>query len=160
MKSMTFTKRALTAVGMASVMAIAAAAPALADQFTFPYLSNPHNSCTGDFMLFNGNAHIVFDTTQNPDGSFHVREHLNTEGVTATGIPSGDDYVISEVTNDTSEFDVSAQPTESHTVHHLVVLHKANNLPNDDRYEEINVDTQWVNGVPSPTIHSSREECK
>ncbi|MEA2487882.1 MAG: hypothetical protein QOF16_1536 [Actinomycetota bacterium] len=160
MQAFSLPKRALSALGLAAVIAIAAAAPALADQFTFQYASNPANSCTGDFMLFNGNAHMVFNVTPNSDGSFHVQEHLNTQGVTATGFPSGDDYVVSEVTNDTSDFDVTAQPTESHTVHHLIVLHKANNLPNDDRYEEINVDTQWVNGVPTPTIHSQRAECK
>ncbi|MFN2594072.1 MAG: hypothetical protein ABR579_04180 [Actinomycetota bacterium] len=160
MKTFSLPKRALTAIGLASVLAIAAAAPALAQQTSFPYQSNPINQCTGDFMIYNGTAHMEFDVTPNADGSFHVREHLNTQGVKATGSPSGDDYVVTEVTNDDSDFDVTAQPTESHTVHHLIVIHKANNLPNDDRYEQINVDTQWVNGVPNPTIHSQRDECK
>ena len=153
-------KRALAASGVAGLIVVAAATAAYAQQFTFPYNSNPNNSCTGDFMIFNGNAHLLFDVTNNQDGSFHVREHLNTQGVTAVGVPSGDEYVVSEVTNDDTEFDVSAQPTDSHTVHHLVIIHKANNLPLDDRYETINVDTHWVGGVPTPTIHSEREECK
>ncbi|MDQ3877178.1 MAG: hypothetical protein M3290_02335 [Actinomycetota bacterium] len=160
MKTFSLPKRALSALGLASVIAVAAASPALASTFSTPYFSNPQNSCTGDFMLFNGNANVTFDVTQNADGSFHVREHVNTQGVTATGLPSGDEYVISDVTNDVVEFDVSAQPTDSHTVHTLEIIHKANNLPLDDRYEQINVDTTWVDGVPNATVHSEREECR
>lgn len=154
-----FTKRALSAFTIAAVAAVVSATPALASQFTFPYFANPQNSCTGDTMVFNGNAHLIMDV-QPTDSGFHVKEHFNTEGVTAVGVPSGDDYVISDVTNDMTEFDISSQPTDTHTVHHLVIIHKSNDLPNDDRYETINVDTQWVNGVPNPTIHTEREECK
>lgn len=153
-------KRALAATGVASLIVVAAATAAYAQQFTFPYNNNPQNPCTGDTMIFDGNAHLIFDVTSNPDGSFHVREHLNTQGVTAIGVPSGDEYVVTEVSNDDAEFDVSSSPTTSHTTHHLNILHKANNLPNDDLYQHSNVTTTWVNGVPTSTTHSEQDECK
>ncbi|HEY7874176.1 MAG TPA: hypothetical protein VIG64_03530 [Actinomycetota bacterium] len=130
-----------------------------AEQFTFPYFANPNNPCTQDIMFYEGNAHVVFNVTTNPDGSFHIQEHLNTQGVTAEGFPSGDHYVVNEGTNSTQEFDVSAQPTQSHTVHHLIINHTPN-TPLDDYHEHFNMTTTWVGGVPQPFFSNQRAECK
>lgn len=106
---------AASAFALVALAALATTVQASAQQFRFPYNSDPLNECTGDLLVFEGVAHLVFDVSSNPDGSFRVAEHLNTEGVTATGIPSGDEYVLSEGTNDRTTYTVAAQPVESHT---------------------------------------------
>ena len=147
-------------LALAALATLANLAQASVQQFRFPYFGNPDNQCTGDFLVFDGVAHLVFDVSVNRDGTFRVLEHLNTEGVTATGIPSGDDYVLSEGTNTQSTYDVGAQPTESRTVHHLVVVHVGEALPADDRYEHVVVRTSWTDGVPTPTVENTRSECR
>jgi hypothetical protein len=85
---------------------------------------------------------------------------MNTQGVTATGFPSGDTYTISDVTNTQNEVDISSQPTTTRSVHHLVVIHQGETLPDDDYHEHISVTTTWVDGVPTPTFHHDKAECK
>jgi hypothetical protein len=148
------------ALALVAVAALATTVQASAQQFRFPYFSNPANQCTGDFLVFDGVAHLVFDVSSSPDGSFRVVEHFNTEGVTATGIPSGDEYVLSEGTNDRTTYTVDAQPVEAHTIHHLVLIHVGEALPDDDRYEQVVVTTSWSGGVPTVTFDNTRMECK
>jgi hypothetical protein len=128
-------------------------------QFSFPYFNDPNNRCTEELMLFEGNANFVVNTSQNADGSMHVTTHMNTQGVTATGYPSGEDYVISDVTNTQQSFDISSMPTQTHSIHHLIINHTPNR-PLDDWYEKIHVTTTWVNGVPTPFFQHEEGECR
>jgi hypothetical protein len=155
-------RRLAAPVGLALVAlaTVASAAQASAQQFRFPYSANPANECTGDFLVFDGVAHLVFDVSVNPDGSFSVVEHFNTEGVTATGIPSGDNYVLNDGTNDRTTYNVDAQPVETHTIHHLVLIHVGEALPGDDRYEHVVVTTRWSGGVPTVAFDNTKVECK
>ena len=138
--------------------AAATAAPAMV--FQFPYFANPNNPCTQELMLFDGQALLVIHVSTNSDGSFRVSEHLNTQGVTATGFPSGDTYTISDGTNSQVEYDIGAQPTTSHTVHHLEVIHAGETVQNDDYHEHVSVTTTWLDGVPTPTFDHAEAECK
>jgi hypothetical protein len=128
--------------------------------FTFPYFGNPQNDCTNEVMLYEGNAHLVIETSTNPDGSTHAIFHMNTQGVEATGFPSGDNYVVTDVTNTQQEADISQQPTQTHTTHHLIVQHMPNDLPNDDLHEHVNVTVTWVDGTPTPFFQRDSAECK
>jgi hypothetical protein len=157
------TRRRLALPGALTVFALAmlaSAGQASAQQFRFPYYSYPVNECTGDVLVFDGVAQLMIDVSVNPDGSYHVVEHFNTQGVTATGIPSGDDYVLSEGTYNRETYTVDDQPVEAHTIHHLVLIHVGEALPNDDRYEHVAVMTRWSGGVPIVTFDNTRTECK
>jgi hypothetical protein len=138
--------------------AAATAAPAMV--FQFPYFANPQNPCTNEPMVFEGQALLVYHLTMNSDESFRVSEHLNTQGVTATGVLSGDTYTISDGTNLQSEYDITAQPTTSHMVHHLEVIHAGEAVRNDDYHEYVSVTTTWIDGVPTPTFDRAKAECK
>lgn len=127
-------------------------------QFTFPYNPNPANQCTTDVITWTGNAQIIVDVTPNMDGSFHIKEHLNTQGIHGTG--SLGDYVYSETDNTMQEYDVSSQLVDEHHVHHINLIHVQNNLPNDDRYEHVNVHIVFNNGVPTVEHDNSDSECK
>lgn len=155
-----FRRLAAALVGAGLAIGGLASSASATTQARFPYFSNPQNDCTGEFMVFEGTAHLVIDVTENADGSFRVFEHFDTQGVTAIGVASGDQYVLSEVTNTRQSYDVTAQPVESQTVHHLVVIHPGESLPNDDRYEHVLVRTTWSGGVPTVVFQSTRTECK
>lgn len=128
-------------------------------EFTFPYFGDPENPCTEEMMFYEGNAHFVINTSTNPDGSTHATFHMNTQGVTAEGIPSGDDYVVTEVTNEQNQADIGMAPTQTHSTHHLIINHTPN-TPNDDLHEHIHYTTTWVNGVPSIHYQRNSVECK
>jgi hypothetical protein len=102
----------------------------------------------------------VVEVSSNPDGSFHVREHFNTQGVSGTGLVSGDSYSYSETTASQQEYDVGATLSETHTVHHLELIHAGETLANDDRHEHINVSITFTEGVPTVRIDNARNECK
>jgi hypothetical protein len=142
------------AVGSVSAMA---SPPTI---FRFPYEPNPANQCTGEMITWEGEAQLVLDVDSNPDGSFHVREHFNTLGVSGTGLSSRDSYSYSETTESQQGYDVSASPTETHTVHTLVLIHAGETLPNDDRHEHVNVFITFIDGVPTVRIDNTRSECK
>jgi hypothetical protein len=128
--------------------------------FRFPYEPSPANQCTAEPIAWEGQAQLVVDVGSNPDGSFHIREHFNTQGVSGTGLSSGDSYSYSEVTESQQEYDVEAALTETHTVHELVLIHAGETLPNDDRHEHLNVFITWIAGVPTVRIDNARSECK
>ncbi len=128
-------------------------------QFSFPYFGDPQNQCTEELMLFEGNTNFVVTTSTNPDGSMHVVTHMNTQGVTAEGFPSGDDYVVTDVTNTQQSADVTSQPTQTHSTHHLIINHTPN-TPLDDYHEHVHVTITWNNGVPTPFFQRDSAECK
>jgi hypothetical protein len=139
------------AIGLVSPSAHAA-------QFTFPYNPNPANQCTSDLITWEGEAQIIVTVTPNLDGSFHITEHFNTMGIHGTGALG--DYVYNETDNTTQEFDVAASLVDEHHVHHLNLLHVQNNLPNDDRYEHVNVHIVFNNGVPTVEHDNSSADCR
>jgi hypothetical protein len=133
---------------------------AAATQFRFGFPPQQYNECTFENVLYQGLIHVVLDVTTGSDGSFHVFEHLDTEGVAGTGVITGDRYVYSQVSNAINEYDVSAQPTSTQTEYHLVLIHDGEALPLDDRYEHVVVKITWSNGVPTVVVDNTRMECK
>jgi hypothetical protein len=146
--------RVLIALALVPAAIGLTASPAQSVQFQFQYIGDPDNPCTGEFMFYEGNSNFVIES----DGTTAIF-HMNTQGVTAEGFPSGDDYVVTDVTNTQQHADVSQQPVVTHTVHHLIINHTPN-TPNDDLHEHLHVTTTWVNGVPTPFIHRDSAECK
>lgn len=148
----------LTLMFLALGTAAAAAAPAMI--FRFPYQPNPANQCTGEYIAFEGQALVELHVSTNPDGSFHISEHLNTQGVSGTGVASGDNYSYSETDFSQQEYDVDATISESHTVYHVELIHAGETLPNDDRHEHVNIATTFTNGVPTMHIDNVTFECR
>jgi hypothetical protein len=53
-------------------------------------------------------VHFVITTTENPDGSTHVRIHQQTHGQTLVGTISGDEYVFNNGEDVITDSDVPA----------------------------------------------------
>jgi hypothetical protein len=148
----------MTSIFLAVGSVSATASPATI--FRFPYQPNPANQCTAEMIAFEGQAQLVLQISSNPDGSFHVREHFNTQGVSGTGLSSGDSYSYSETSGSQQEYDVGATLTETHTLHELVLIHAGETLANDDRHDHVNVSSTFTEGVPTVRIDNTRSECK
>ena len=143
------------------VALLALQAPALAEtqSFSQPYTVNQLNQCTGEFVFLQGEVHLTFFIDQNPDGSFMVREHLNTTGVTGTGLVTGDGYHYSEY--DSTRTYVVGTTATTDTYHHIAFIHlgEADDHIPDDRHEYVRVFTTWNNGIPTP-VQDVRFECR
>ena len=72
-----------------------------------------HNECTGEFVELSGRVHLVTSSEDNGDGTFSVKVHTNTQGVSGIGIITGDPYRFNQGTNEMGEVDA----TEGGTVH-------------------------------------------
>ena len=123
-----------------------------------------HNECTGEVVELSGRVHLVTTTEDNGDGTFSVKAHMNTQGVTGIGFPSGDPYRFNEGTNEIGEFDT----TEGGTVHmvgheEFIHLGEGGGLtgPNlDDEHIHFNVAvTVGPDGAPITTF-IPQAECR
>ena len=122
------------------------------------------NECTGEGVELSGSLHIVTHVTANADGSFRVKVHTNTQGVTGTGILSGDRYSFNEGYNLMSEVDVLAGGS-GHFVGHEEFIHHGESgglvSPTlDDQHVHFNVTVALdASGLPTTTF-IPRIECR
>ena len=154
--------RILIAAVIAALPLCLAPAPALAnaESFTFDYIPPPFNSCTNEAIFFEGTGHEVATVSTNPDGSFHVTQHFNSQGLTGVGVISGDSYQYSEYDKTVTEFDVTSGTLTTQLVRHLEVIHQGEEPPLDDRHERVVVTTTWTDGIPTVTFEPTRFECQ
>lgn len=97
---------AVTAV--ASIAAAVQAENAWAETQTFKFdieFSREHE-CTREPVVGDTRVHMVVTTTDNPDGSMHVRVHQQQHGQSLFGAISGDEYVFNEGQDSISDFDI------------------------------------------------------
>lgn len=66
---------------------------------------------TGEIVLLTGNLHDLFQVTSNGSGGFHVMSLDNPQGVSGTGLTSGDKYQGTGVTQYEDNFKVGEQHT-------------------------------------------------
>jgi len=59
------------------------------------------NSGVGEIVHINGTAHSIFHLVDNGDGQFHVKSSTNYQGVTGTGLTTGDKYHAIDVIGST-----------------------------------------------------------
>jgi hypothetical protein len=80
-----------TALALAAGMALAQAST---DTFNekVPFNLVAENRCTGEPVRFTGNLLIVFHVTEDAKGGIHVQEHFQPQGVSGTGLESGEQY--------------------------------------------------------------------
>ncbi len=153
---------ALLVVGLGVVAVPASAAAA---NFQIPITPFTNDACTGEGVTLEGNLHLLVQTTANADGSFHVMQHTNTQGVSGIGVLSGDTYSFSEGYLERDTFDAQGGTT-THTVMHLEFIHHGESLgllaPSlDDLHQHFNVATTLApTGEPTATIHTDRFECR
>ena len=81
------------------------------------------NECTGEPVVVDGRVHILVDVTPNTDGSFRIKVHTNTQGVSATGVVTEDTYSFNEATNLNGEFDVPAGGSAHFRGHEELIHH-------------------------------------
>lgn len=150
-------------VGVVGLVALNLPAAATTEQtHDFPFFPDSENRCTGEFVIWPiGEGHLTFFVTDNGNGTFQVRSHLNVATIRGTGLSSGDRYQYEEV--DSSATYILPNGTTETTEYHKVVLqHHAGVIPEsdtDDRFEHIRVTTRWQNGVPAPGM-SNQVECR
>ena len=81
------------------------------------------NECTGEGVVLDGRLHILISVTSNPDGSFHLRIHTNTQGVTGIGTISETSYSFARTENLMLEADVDGPGTFHFVVHEEFIHH-------------------------------------
>ena len=97
----------LAVVGMTLALAAGMAlAQATTDTFneTEPLENVVDNPCTGEPLLLTGELHILFHVTEDANGGFHVQTHFQPQGVSGTGLVSGEQYRGVGVTRDAAYF--------------------------------------------------------
>ncbi|MDQ3986404.1 MAG: hypothetical protein M3280_07900 [Actinomycetota bacterium] len=106
------------------------------EEFVDPARFHP---CTHENVALQGRIHVTTTTTANPDGTFHLKFHVNTQGVEGIGTPSGDMYRFNNGENLTFQTDVQGG-MRTHTVGHTEYIHVGESLgfpdPNDDDFHE------------------------
>jgi hypothetical protein len=58
------------------------------------------NPCTGEPLHLTGELHILFHVTEDANGGLHVQTHFQPQGVSGTGLLSGEQYRGVGVTRD------------------------------------------------------------
>ena len=114
---------ALAACADAPTAAPAAAAPQLSalsaslngtiNEFGPPFIGGvvvPCGRMGPELVTFSGTEHFSFQQQVNATGSMNVRLRANAQGVTATGLVSGDTYHTSGSTDETYDFVVGQLP--------------------------------------------------
>jgi hypothetical protein len=122
------------------------------------------NECTGEPVVLDGRVHLLTAVTANADGSFHVKQHINTQGVTGIGVISGDSYSFNQEDNFMGEVDVPAGGS-GHLVGHQEFIHHGEsrgvtNPALDDKHVHFNTTVALdASGQPTTTF-TTRIECK
>jgi hypothetical protein len=91
-------KRLVLSVAVVGTTLALAAGMALAQATTFtsnekvPLDQIVDNPCTGELLHLTGELHMLFHVTEDANGGFHVQTHFQPQGVSGTGLVSGEQY--------------------------------------------------------------------
>jgi hypothetical protein len=92
-----------TALALAAGMALAQATTETFNE-KVPLDLVADNPCTGEPVHLTGQLHILFHITEDANGGFHVQAHFQPQGVSGTGLVSGEQYRGVGVTRDGAYF--------------------------------------------------------
>jgi hypothetical protein len=88
---------------------------AAATSFTFPVNISVFIPCAaggaGEVVDLSGNLHVVFAFTLDNNGGFHSKFHFQPQGISGTGLTTGDKYQGTGVTQGTSNGKVGFEST-------------------------------------------------
>jgi hypothetical protein len=115
------------------------------------------NPCTGEPVQLTGQRHILFHITEDANGGFHAVTHLQLQGVSGTGLVSGQRYKVVGVTRDESYF-APGELRETMIIHRF---HIVSGGPSDNWLvnETIHV-TFNANGEPTAEVLNFHTTCE
>ena len=122
--------------------------------------STIHN-CTGEPVEGDTRVHMVITTSENRDGSTHVRVHQQTHGQSLVGLLSGDEYVFNNGEDVVEHFDLLGGT--GRVVTRTEFIHKGEDqaflepLGLDDWHQRLVV---TFTPLLPPTIERDRSECR
>jgi hypothetical protein len=115
------TKRQLISVGLAAMLALFALALPMPTRaanvvnVSFPvdiFVFIPcANGGAGETVHVSGNLHEVINITSDNAGGLHVKTHFQPQGISGVGLPSGDKYQATGVTQDEFNTKVGQEET-------------------------------------------------
>lgn len=119
------------------------------------------HQCTGEEVVGETRVHMVITTSENPDGSTHVRVHQQTHGQTLVGLISGDQYVFNNGEDAVSDFDLVGGTgrvvTRTEFIHQGEDLAFLESPGLDDFHQRLIV---TFSPLGPPTIERERTECR
>jgi hypothetical protein len=117
----------------------------------------PYTHCTAEPVAGMGTVHVIITTTDNSDGSTHVRIYQHTSGMHGVGVVSGDKYVFNE--GEMVEADFSGSETFYQRIEFIHVDetlgHPTEAL--DDFHQRLRV---TVSEMSPPVVTQERTECR
>ena len=142
----------LAVVGMTLALA-AGMALAQANSFTssvkVPLDEIFDNPCTGEPVHFTGELHILFHQTEDANGGFHVQTHFQPQGVSGTGLLSGEQYRGVGVTRDETYF----PPGEFREFTYVNRFYMISAGPSDNMLETATIHVTFnANGEPTAEL--------
>ena len=147
----------------ASLVAPLFAGPASAETQTFRAVVefSAMHECTRETVEGDTRVHMVITTSENPDGSTHVRIHQQTHGQTLVGTISGDEYVFNNGQDMTTDFDLIGET--GRVVTRTEFIHQGEDpafleLPGLDDFHQRLIVT--ISPLLPPTVERERSECR
>jgi hypothetical protein len=135
----------------------AAQATTVTTNETLPFTGSATNPCNGDAITFSGQIHITNHVTTSSSGGNHIRMHVNYQGVSGTGTPSGANYNVVTSQNETRNDNVGPQ-TET-TITQVINLIAQGAVPNSKLHVVLHV-TVNANGVTTSEVEEITVACK
>lgn len=124
---------------------------------TIPFTGSITNPCNGDLVTFQGDMHVTNHMTTDASGGTHLKTHVNFQGVTGTGAPSGLNYNVRTTINETVN-DNDGPQTES-TIISSVKLISQGSAPNYFLQIVFHI-TVNGNGVTTSTVDETKITCR
>lgn len=134
------------------------AATTFTENLIIPVVLNVFVSCAnggaGEFVTLEGNLHVLNHITSNKNG-FHVKSHVQPQGISGTGQTTGDKYQATGVTQD--QFNLGPGQTYTFINNFRIIGQGPGNnfLVHQNFHYTIN-----ANGELTVVVNNSRVECK
>jgi hypothetical protein len=109
----------------------------------------------GEFVELTGDLHVLFATTQNANGGFHVKTHFQPQGVSGIGLTTGDKYQGTGVTQE--EFNVNAGEQDTFVNNFNIIGQGPGNnaLVHENTHVTVNPD-----GTVTASVDNFSADCK
>lgn len=106
---------ALSLIGAMGTMHALAKATTFTNNIQIPYYTIVFVSCAaggaGESVELSGTLHTLYKTTLDNKGGYHSKYHFQPQGVSGTGLTTGDKYMATGVTQDAFNGHVGSEET-------------------------------------------------
>ncbi len=115
------------------------------------------NPCTDEPVRLTGNLHILFHVTEDAKGGFHVQLHFQPQGVSGTGLESGEQYRGVGVTRQGFYFPPEEGLREFTVVDRFIIVSKG---PSENLLAATTIHVTFnANGEPTAEVFRVRIRC-